>query len=396
MSAGKRRRRGAPWHRVTPGRHRTGARNPYRAALAAGAVFFVVVVIAAGWARRSGISPAPPQQGPPKPGTLAELLAVPAAQLERIDIALINVLCAEGLPGAGGLDPRGILSTLDAWARRVDSETARHFYRFQRNPSEFSNSEGYFRALMLVVVTQEDFGVRYNPARIADPASPEPNDVFFADSRDLFLHGIASPRAMGTCISMPVFYAAIGRRLGYPIRLALAKNHLFARWEGRAQGDRFNIETTSRGLSTPGDDHYATWPYPMTDQEVRSGRYLRSLAPAEEFSVFLQTRGHCLRAAGRTGEAMAAYRQARSRAPNWPEHDLFLAAAARSAAPIGAPLQAQPDRGDDPFLAHADASGRRDRQIMEMGRGTGLATPDELLPPPVPPSLPPRPETAEP
>jgi hypothetical protein len=46
----------------------------------------------------------------------------------------------------------------------------------------------------------------------------------------LFLHGLTQGRG-GTCLSMPVAYVAVGRRLGYPLKLVTAKGHLFARWE---------------------------------------------------------------------------------------------------------------------------------------------------------------------
>jgi hypothetical protein len=48
-----------------------------------------------------------------------------------------------------------------------------------------------------------------------------------------------------------VLWAAVGRRLGYPIKLVTGRwrsgnNHLFARWEERG-GVCLNIEITSRG-----------------------------------------------------------------------------------------------------------------------------------------------------
>jgi hypothetical protein len=43
-----------------------------------------------------------------------------------------------------------------------------------------------------------------------------------------------------------VLYVAIGRRLGYPLKLVECKGHLFVRWEDAKE--RFNIEGTSRGL----------------------------------------------------------------------------------------------------------------------------------------------------
>ena len=109
--------------------------------------------------------------------------------------------------------------------------------------------------LMMAVVLYEDFSVRYNPERISAPGAVDPNDHFFADSRDIFLHGLLLPSLnpqlstlnlpTGTCSSLPVLYIAIGRRLGYPLKLATTKSHLFIRWEGA--GERFDLEATGRG-----------------------------------------------------------------------------------------------------------------------------------------------------
>ena len=83
------------------------------------------------------------------------------------------------------------------------------------------------------------------------------HDHFAADSRDLFLHGLLRPALnpqpstlnlpRGTCSSMPVLYIAIGRRLGYPLKIVTTKAHLFIRWESAAE--RFDLEGTGRGMS---------------------------------------------------------------------------------------------------------------------------------------------------
>jgi hypothetical protein len=312
------------------------------------------------------------------PRDLKEMLALEPRKLEGVDVALMNLLCADGLPGSEGLRIDTCLQTLDQWARRVDSETRRHLYRLQRDPSEFNNSEAYFRVLMLITVLQQDFKVHYNPARISSPESPEPAAAFFADSRDLFLHGIVGARAMGTCISMPVFYVAVGRRLGYPMKLVTARDHLFARWESRDGKERFNIEGTNQGLSTPDDDYYKKWPYPVTDEEIRSGWYLKSLTPSEELAIFLQTRGHCLRVAGFFGEAKAAYQQAQARTPSRPENQVFLASMDRAMAPrtfSHAELDAMADYGN--------RLNEYNRQIMQT-RGQVQAGASPVMPPALP------------
>jgi hypothetical protein len=78
------------------------------------------------------------------PQSLKELLALPAAQLERCDIGLVNLLCAEGLPGAEDLKVSECLKRLDGWAEQAKFETQRHAYRYNEHPDQFRNSPGFF------------------------------------------------------------------------------------------------------------------------------------------------------------------------------------------------------------------------------------------------------------
>jgi hypothetical protein len=268
-----------------------------------------VLWVGASLPRREFLAPAPAAPA----SSLTTLLSFQIEELPEMDVARVNLLCAGGLPGGEDCDLQTCLRTLDEMARRVERETARHQYRFQRNQSEFENSEGFFRILMMMVVLAEDFGVRYNLERPTSP-SAGPSDGFFADSRDVFLHGLLGPRRTGTCSSLPVLYVAIGRRLGYPLKLVTTKGHLFARWEDARE--RFNIEVTGNGLNHFGDDYYRQWPFAVTDAEVKAEGYLKSLTPAEELAAFLSIRGMCLREAGRKGEAAEAFAAASRLAPN--------------------------------------------------------------------------------
>ncbi len=56
--------------------------------------------------------------------------------------------------------------------------------------------------------------------------------------------------------------------------------------------ERFNMEVTN-GFSSFSDDYYKTWPFKLTEAQVKANRYLVSLTPAEEFAEFLAARGHC-------------------------------------------------------------------------------------------------------
>lgn len=218
--------------------------------------------------------------------SLQQLLVLSARELEHIDIAVMNIRCAEGLPGAERLSDQKVLDTLDRWADIAKRETSRHLYRLRdpRYAAHYRRSESYFRAEFLAQVLQEDCGVRYKGDRGGDP--------IFRDSRELFIHGLVDGRG-GTCVSLPALYVAVGRRLGYPLKLVMGAQHLFCRWDGGV-GHRFNIEVAGDGFSSFPDEHYQSWPRQLSAAELAEGTYLASLSPPEELAVFLAPRGDCL------------------------------------------------------------------------------------------------------
>jgi hypothetical protein len=280
--------------------------------------------------------------------TVKALLALKPNQLEGMDIALVNLLCAEGLRGSGKLDIDTTLDRLDEFATRVRMETDRNMHRFDSNPSEYQKSKPYYRMLMLVSVLQQDFGIRYNPERVTPVGVFEPSDKFFADSRDVFLHGLTGEPSMGTCSSLPVLYVAVGRRLHYPLSLVGAKCHLFLRWED--QTTRLNIEGASLGMNTYDDAHYRAWPYPMSAGEEKENHYLKNMTAAEECAVFLSTRGQCLMAAGRLDEAIAAHEAAARLTPDSRFFQTILNFARRDVAARRAPEFPRVGMPPDPTL----------------------------------------------
>ncbi len=264
------------------------------------------------------------QQAPQElPNTLASVLAGAANEIVQVDIARVNLLCAQGLPGCEQVDVDGELARLDEWAARVKSETERHDNRFARNPAEFENSKGFFKVLMLGVVLGEDFKVHYRVDRQGGPATASMNDGFFADARDVFLLGLLGDQRQGTCSSMPVLYVAVGRRLGYPLKLVTTKGHLFVRWED--EGERFNLEVTGNGLNRFPDDYYRQWPFAVSEVEIKAEGYLQSLSPAGELAAFMSIRAMCLREAGKINEAAEAFATASRLAPEVQSYRVMVA-----------------------------------------------------------------------
>jgi len=320
-----------------------------------------------------------------QPKTLEELLTLTPDQLAEVDVARMNLLCAEGLPGAEDLNIDRALSQLDDWALYVRFETDRHLCKFDRDPADYENSPGYFRMLMLLTVLQEDLGVKYNPDRI--------RDIDFRRSQDLFIHGMIYNDNGGTCASMPVLYVAVGRRLGYPLRLVSAKAHLFCRWDG--PNERFNIEGSGWGLATYEDDHYKTWPKPISQAELDAGHYLVSHSPGDELACFLASRGHCLLDNGRTAEARAAYAAACRFSPQYPWYAAWQRQAesrlrGEALAAAGPPRTGRRPRlpRHDPLaqLRNVEAINAHNRRLMEQHMRPPTP-PDHFAPQPPSPNI---------
>lgn len=260
-----------------------------------------------------------------QPETLNELLSLSPADLDNCDIARMNLLCAESLPGAENLNVHDSLATLDFWVQHIKSEIDRNFHHYTEDPAYFYNSTNFYKMAMMAVVLYEDYNIRYDPKWMSAPGTEQPDDHFFADSRDILIHGLIGDQHLGTCSSMPVLYIALGRRLGYPLKLVATKGHLFMRWD--MPTEKFDMDATSKGLNKYDDEEYKQWPFPITEQEIQDEGYLKSLTSEEELSVFLSIRGECQTDNGQLGDALASFTLACRYEPTWKGNQILLAEA---------------------------------------------------------------------
>lgn len=250
---------------------------------------------------------------PPALPTLHELLTIPANQVpaRAYDLAAINLVCAQGLRGAEDLDIPACLARLDFWARQVAVEAGNRRAQFDRDPARFEHSLAFFRMMGVVYVLGKKHGVRYNAARAENP------DVW-DDSRDSFVHGVLGPTRYGTCASLPVAMVALGRRLGYPVRLVASPGHVFVRWHD--DRERHNFDWNDKGLGTGTDDDYRharkLWTDRVALMEQCHPTYLLPFDAVRELAYCLATRAHCLAAVDRNDEALEFYRAATRLLPN--------------------------------------------------------------------------------
>lgn len=244
------------------------------------------------------------------PNNFDELLRLSADDLRLCDIALVNLLCATGLPGSERLDLAGCLTALERWAVEVHQETERNFRFF--TPKTARDTPGFLRCWTLCKVLRHKRELRHHltppdatpTKRYVGMGCVEPGPKSsYRSSEPIFLHGLLGPRKIGSCTSFPVLFAAVGRRLGYPIKLVLTVRHVFIRWDD--PNDAFNMDSSEFHINRHPDDYYINWPKPWTDAEKRCGAYLRPITATRELGLFLGMRAACLHANHRWSEALA-------------------------------------------------------------------------------------------
>lgn len=240
--------------------------------------------------------------------TFGDLLDTPPEDIGQYDLTVMNLLCARGLPGAEDLNISECLKTLNSWAEEIKGSTEQKRFVYESNPEQWDYSENWWRVAYLVSYLNRVIGTEYNPRLKGLPAPTHKYDTsFFANSKDVFIHGLLGNQKQGTCASMPVLVVCIGRRMGYPLKLARTPKHLFVKWDDPQSGETFNCEVTDKFAEKKSDSFYMTWPDSLTRAEVERGGYLQSLTPAQELSMFLGFRGLCLWQDKRLSEAQLAF-----------------------------------------------------------------------------------------
>lgn len=239
-----------------------------------------------------------------------DLLTFAHSPSQSLDVAEANLLCAHGLPGVGDLRIPECLATIDKWSEQIRKQTRRRHSEYEQTPERFANSEARFRLSVLADVLRKDYGLYYDyPPLIQQPTSlmSPPMGSPFQNPRNVFIHGVLLKETPPTSPTLTVIVAALGRRQGYPLKLATARTHSFVRWDDGKE--RFNIEVTSRGLMVFPDETYrdvCMKGLNPTEQQA----YMESFSPAREIAVFLSRRAACLAANGKLIDAEVCWAHA--------------------------------------------------------------------------------------
>jgi regulator of sirC expression with transglutaminase-like and TPR domain len=201
------------------------------------------------------------------------LMALSEDDLNRVDPLIVNLAVARGILEFSQLDIERFAQTLDTWAAEIKLDTERHWYRFAEHHEQFKNSEIEYKITWLASDINAVFKVDYDLSDF-DAANPS----------NLFLNGLID-RKVGTCVSMPMLYVALGWRLGYPIKLVSVPTHLFARWDDGEH--RVNIEATGYGADLTDDFYEQEYFVPV---EWKGHGALASLTPRQGLAQMLLAR----------------------------------------------------------------------------------------------------------
>jgi hypothetical protein len=198
------------------------------------------------------------------------------------DIAEWNLDCAAGLPDTEKFDRKECIKRLDQAAHDAAIYTERSLPEFHKAPEVYDGSENKFRVICMIRWLLKRCGIRYNPAKV-------PDDALFT-MEDRFIHGALLGDG-GTCSSLPIVYVAVGRRLGYPLKLVRCLNHQFFRWDDPQE--RFNIEVNAQGIGDHPDDNYRQGRYQCSPEIEKARGFLLSHTPRMEVASFLEARACC-------------------------------------------------------------------------------------------------------
>lgn len=246
-------------------------------------------------------------------------------ELGQQDIALVNLVCAAGLPGTENLNIPQCLAQIDEWAELVREETIRGFPRYCANPNPNKGSEAVYKLWAVMHTLRYGIGLKHiMTARENGDPDAQPRRATggpyksFADADNVFIHGLLSPRRMGSCTSQPVLYAAVGRRLGYPVKLVLTVQHIFNRWVSPEES--FNMDGCAKFIAGDDYDHYIDWPRKWRPAERASTAFLRPATPREELAAFIFTRCGVLSANLEFDEALRMCKIASELSPENPAY----------------------------------------------------------------------------
>ena len=195
-------------------------------------------------------------------------------ELRTVDPLVMNLVVAKGIPCFADLDIAHYVRLADEWADDIRRRLPAAEVHFRQNPAGWKNDIRFFRLGMVCWYVDEVLGITY-PDELANA-----EDRLYADAMNIFLNGLMD-RRRGSCASMPVLHVALGWRLGWPVSLACANDHLFCRYDDGEVTHNIEATTFGRGGFRSHPDDYYRQQYRIPEIAVSCDSDLRSDCPRD-------------------------------------------------------------------------------------------------------------------
>ena len=217
-------------------------------------------------------------------------------ELGRFDILDIHLACAFLLPGSERIDSAACHKIVDVLVTQSKPFTESALAKGEK--VERDDTEAKTRIRAMIEFAWRGAGIHYDRTEVPDGCKE--------GIEGFFIHGTLYG-AGGSWATLPVLYTAMGRRLGYPLKLVETWGpkgcRLFCRWDD-ANGERFNIEADDTGVRFPPDDHFRR--QGLSPAMEKQGLFLKSKMPREELATFLTARARLCHNLGRLRDCVDA------------------------------------------------------------------------------------------
>jgi hypothetical protein len=213
------------------------------------------------------------------------LLALPDADLERVDVVILNLAVARGIDSLKELDVKKYTEVVDGWTRmfsRWYPEAERR--NFRKAPERWRNDIRFFRVGALAGFLGSEIGTTY----IREQRDLE--KVVYTNPSDLFLNGVIDTKR-GTCGNLAALHVAMARRMGWTVSLACAASHFISRFDDGQVVHNIEMTETGQGSFASESDQWYADKFHLPRKAIECGSDLRSLAAREMLAAFIALRG---------------------------------------------------------------------------------------------------------
>lgn len=184
-----------------------------------------------------------------------------ALQDERIDYADAKLVVDRLVEPATDTD--AVMRELDNWERTVRSQVP-------ANATSRQVLDALLRTLYEPGTWNQEKPFTYD---LGDPLGHNPKNKQLA---------VYLATRKGNCVSMPILFAILGQRLGLPVALATAPNHVLVKFADESQQAWLNVEATAGGFKYDSSYERETG---ISEKAIQNGIYLRPLSPREGVGV---------------------------------------------------------------------------------------------------------------